>query len=250
MDPGNLALSVKDLSVDYDGFRAVDRVSFALGTGSLTALIGPNGAGKTTMFNAICGYVRPSQGAVAISGRTIRPGNPHAAWKAGVGRTFQRAELFWTLTVEENLELAHNRARRRGTTSDRWTATSVQDLLGELGLWALRDEIVGHLPLGTCRLVELGRALATAPEVVLLDEASSGLDRHETNEFEAIVRRVQEERELTILLVEHDVEFVMSIAHRILVLSFGRLLADGTPAQIASDEEVHRVYLGVGQGGA
>lgn len=232
-------LVVDGLTVDYGGFRANDDVSFNLREGAIHALIGPNGAGKTTCFNAICGFVRPSGGMVSIKGRSVAPGNPHAVWSTGVARTFQRLELFWTLSVRDNLELAARRARKlRGRTPD------VAAILARTGLETFADDVVANLPLGTCRVVELGRALATGADILLLDESSSCLDRAETEAFEAIVRGVAEEFELSVLLIEHDMEFVMALADHIFVLDFGKLIAQGTPAQIRNSPLVQQVYLG------
>jgi branched-chain amino acid transport system ATP-binding protein len=236
---GTAALAVEGLTVHYGGFLALDDVSLTVPSGALTALIGPNGAGKTTCFNAICGFVRPSAGRVSIEGRPVRLGDPHAVWRQGVARTFQRLELFWTLSVRENLELAWRRARRAGRHP-----ASVDDLLELCGLSGLAPRLASTLPFGTCRIVELARALATGSRILLLDEASSGLDRDETAAFADLVRRVYDELGLSILLVEHDMEFVMSLAEQIFVLDFGRLIAQGSPAEVQASELVRRVYLG------
>jgi branched-chain amino acid transport system ATP-binding protein len=233
------ALAVEGLTVRYGGFLALDDVSLSVAPGAMTALIGPNGAGKTTCFNAICGFVRPSAGRVSIEGRPVRLGDPHAVWKQGVARTFQRLELFWTLSVRENLELAWRRARRAGRQSG-----SVDDLLELCGLAPLASRLASTLPFGTCRVVELARALSTGSRILLLDEASSGLDRDETVAFADLVRRAHRELALSVLLVEHDMEFVMSLAEHIFVLDFGRLIAAGSPAEIQASELVRRVYLG------
>ena len=233
------ALAVEGLTVHYGGFVALDEVSLSVAPGAMTALIGPNGAGKTTCFNAICGFVRPSAGRVSIEGRPVPLGDPHAVWKQGVARTFQRLELFWTLSVRENLELAWRRARQAGRQSG-----SVDDLLELCGLSPLASRLASTLPFGTGRVVELARALATGSRILLLDEASSGLDRDETVAFADLVRRAYRELGLSVLLVEHDMEFVMSLAEHIFVLDFGRLIAEGSPAQIQASELVRRVYLG------
>jgi branched-chain amino acid transport system ATP-binding protein len=233
------ALAVEGLTVHYGGFVALDDVSLSVVPRAMTALIGPNGAGKTTCFNAICGFVRPSAGQVRIEGRPVRLGDPHAVWRQGVARTFQRLELFWTLSVRENLELAWRRGRRVGRHPG-----SVDDLLELCGLSDLAPRLTSTLPFGTCRVVELARALATGSRILLLDEASSGLDRDETAIFAELVRRAQRELDLSVLLVEHDMEFVMSLAEHIFVLDFGRLIAQGSPAEIQASELVRRVYLG------
>ena len=237
---GDDVLVVDELTVDYGGFRANDQVSFNLREGAIHALIGPNGAGKTTCFNAICGFTRPTGGSVRIKGRPVPPGNPHAVWASGVARTFQRLELFWTLSVRDNLALAARRARK---LRDR-PAADVEAILARTGLGSVADDVVANLPLGTCRVVELGRALATGADILLLDESSSGLDRAETEAFEAIVRGVAREFDLSVLLIEHDMEFVMALADHIFVLDFGKLIAEGTPTEIQGSPVVHQVYLG------
>lgn len=234
------ALAVSDMTVDYGGFRAVNAVSLYVPSGQVQGLIGPNGAGKTSLFNAICGYVRPRTGRVQVHGRSIRSGSPHAAWKAGLGRTFQKAELFWTLTVRDHMDLARRRAVRRSLEPP-----TTDHLLDLLGLTPIADETVANLPLGTMRLVELGRALATGSSLLLMDEPCSGLDRSETVEFERVLRSVHDAMKLTFLIVEHDMEFVLSIAGHVVVLDAGRVIAEGNPAQITRDPAVHQAYLGV-----
>jgi branched-chain amino acid transport system ATP-binding protein len=233
------ALSVEALTVRYGGFVALDDVSLSVPRGAMTALIGPNGAGKTTCFNAICGFVRPSAGSLSVDGRRLRTGDPHAVWERGVARTFQRLELFWTLSVRDNLDLAWRRARRIGRDP-----RPVGELLDICGLDDVAGRTTSTLPFGTCRVVELARALATGAHILLLDEASSGLDRSETATFAALVRRARSELGLSVLLVEHDMDFVMSLAEHIFVLDFGRLIAEGSPVEIQASELVRRVYLG------
>ena len=234
------ALTVSDVTVEYGGFRAVNGVSLSVPDGQVQGLIGPNGAGKTSLFNGICGYVRPRTGQVQVHGRLIKSGDPHAAWKAGLGRTFQKAELFWTLTVRDHLDLARRRAVRR-----KLEPPTTDHLLGLLGLTPIADHTVANLPLGTMRLVELGRALATGSSLLLMDEPCSGLDRSETVEFERVLRSVHKAMKLTFLIVEHDMEFVLSIAGHIVVLDAGRVIAEGDPSRITRDPAVHQAYLGV-----
>lgn len=234
------ALTVVDMTVEYGGFRAVNGVSLLVPPGEIHGLIGPNGAGKTSLFNAICGYVRPKTGQVTVHDKRIRTGSPYAAWKAGIGRTFQKAELFWTLTVRDHIHLARRRAVRRGLNPP-----TEEELLGLLGLATIADHTVATLPLGTMRLVELSRALATGSRLLLMDEPCSGLDRSETVEFEQVLRSVHETMDLTFLIVEHDMEFVLSIAGHVVVLDAGRVIAEGSSAQITKDPAVHEAYLGV-----
>jgi branched-chain amino acid transport system ATP-binding protein len=239
VDRAALALAVHDVSVDYGGFRAVSSVSLAVPAGEIHGLIGPNGAGKTTCFNAICGYVRPSTGRVFVNGQPVALGKPRSAWRVGIGRTFQKTELFWTLTVREHMDLARRRAVRRGLTPP-----STDDLAGLLGIGSLQERTVADLPLGTTRLIELARAIATGAKLLLMDEPCSGLDQTETTRLEAILGTIQKDLDLSMLIVEHDTEFILSIAKNIFVLDSGRVIASGTPAAIRQNEEVRRAYLG------
>jgi branched-chain amino acid transport system ATP-binding protein len=217
------ALRVEGLTVQFGGFRAVDAVDLDVPAGEIRGLIGPNGAGKSTCFNAMCGTVRPAAGEVYVHGKRIRANSPQAAWKAGIGRTFQRVELFWTLTVRDHIDMARRHAVRRGVTPP-----TTEDLTTRLGLAGLEDKIVANLPLGTCRLVE----------------PCSGLDRPETKRLEEAMRSIQQQLGLTFLIVEHDMEFILSIAPRIYVLAFGRVIAEGTPLEIRASVDVREAYLG------
>lgn len=232
------ALEIVGLSVSYGGFRALESFDLTVEEGEIAALIGPNGAGKTTCFNAVCGYVRAS-GSVSVHGEPMRLGDPRRAWAAGLARTFQRLELYLTLTVAEHLELAQREARRIGREPE-----PVDDLLDLTGLAAERDTMAANLPLGRCRMLELGRALATGGDILLLDESASGLDRDETIAFAELVRAVQRSRRVTVLLIEHDIEFVQSLAGQVSVLDFGRLITTGPRDAVLADPRVRDVYLG------
>lgn len=232
------ALEVRDLSVQYGGFRALDGFDLTVQPGSIAALIGPNGAGKTTCFNAICGYVRAS-GSVKVHGRPMKLGDPHRAWAAGLARTFQRLELYLTLSVREHLELAQREARRIERVG-----APPDELLELLGLKEEADVLAANLPLGRCRVLELGRALATGGDVLMLDESVSGLDRDESIAFGEVVRQAQVARGVTVVLIEHDLEFVASLATEITVLDFGRLIASGPRDAVLADPRVRDVYLG------
>jgi ABC-type branched-subunit amino acid transport system ATPase component len=233
------ALVVKGLSVRYGGFVAVDSVSFELPRGDVHALIGPNGAGKTSCFNAICGNIRPWRGTVAVHGRAVAPGKPLAAWKAGIARTFQKAELFWTLTVREHMDLARRLALRRGLSPP-----GTEELGELLGLEHLQEQTVANLPLGTSRLVEFARAVATGANLILMDEPCSGLDQRETEQLKASLRRIQRDLGLSLLIVEHDMQFILSMASSVIVMDSGSVIATGTPNAIRQSAEVRRAYLG------
>jgi branched-chain amino acid transport system ATP-binding protein len=233
------ALEVIDLTVRYGGFVAVNGLNLEVASGAVHGLIGPNGAGKTTSFNAICGYVPAASGQIRVNGQRSKRLSPYRAWHAGIGRTFQRVELFWTLTPREHLELAQRRAAKVDRSSP-----SPGDLLDLLGVAQVADVTVASLPLGTCRLVEFARAVATGARIIMLDEPCSGLDRKETGQLRESLLSLKSELGLSLLIVEHDVEFILSIADRVAVLDAGRLIAEGTPAEMRVSAEVRAAYLG------
>jgi branched-chain amino acid transport system ATP-binding protein len=241
-----LPLEVRGVSVLFGGVRALSEVSVAAEAGCVTGLIGPNGAGKTTLFNVISGLQPARTGRVLLDGVDVSSWSPARRARQGLGRTFQRLELFSLLTVRENLTVAADLrppSRRRA----RPTAALADELLERLGLADVADERADTLPTGRARLVELGRALASEPRVLLLDEPASGLDAHETAQLAALLPAIADDS-LAVLLVEHDVHLVMSTCSRVHVLDFGRLLAVGTPAEIQADERVLAAYLGTTAG--
>ena len=236
------ALAVQGVSVRFGGVQALRDVSLAVPAGSVTGLIGPNGAGKTTLFNVVSGLVAPTDGQVQVAGSDVTGLPAFKRARLGVARTFQRLELFGSLTALENVQVAaelHREWERAGPRPDQ-----VAERLVELvGAGAVADRRAETLSTGTARLVELARALAADPKVLLLDEPSSGLDDRETEEFGALLLRLAAEG-LAILLVEHDVELVMSVCARIWVLDFGRILMSGDPAEVRASPEVQAAYLG------
>lgn len=248
-----MGIAVADLTVRFGGNVAVSAVSFEAQMGRVTGLIGPNGAGKTTTFNACSGLVRPSEGRVRLNGTDITTQSPSARARLGLGRTFQRMELFNSLSVEDNIALGLE-ARLAGRhplkqmlcplaerNEVRDTTEAVLDLCG---LQAVRREPAGVLSTGQRRLVDLGRVLAGGFSFLLLDEPSSGLDSAESVQFGAIVTRVVEERGCGVLLVEHDMSLVMSICSYLYVLDFGEMIFQGTPAEVQASEIVRAAYLG------
>ena len=246
-------LSIRGLSVRYGGHLAVGDLSVSALKGRITGLIGPNGAGKTTTFNACCGLVRATAGAITLRGKDISALSPAARARLGLGRTFQRMELFDSMTVAENIALGHE-ASLAGANPLRHLASvpgeraavgksvrAAADLCGISG-WLPRS--VGALSTGQRRLVELARVLAGPFEMLLLDEPSSGLNRAETERFGAVLQRVIADRDIGILLVEHDMELVMRICAKIYVLDFGAQIFEGTPAEVMASEQVRSAYLG------
>jgi branched-chain amino acid transport system ATP-binding protein len=239
-------LDVRSVSVRFGGNMAVSDVTLVADAGCITGLIGPNGAGKTTLFNVITGLQSPTSGRVLLDGDDITRLPPYQRARRGVARTFQRLELFGLLTVRENIIVAadirrgwSHRAEGKGETPEQ-TATRI---IAEIGIEAIADRRADGLPTGQARLVELGRALATRPRVLLLDEPASGQDEKETERFVPLLRRVADSG-VAVVLVEHDVSLVMEVCRVISVLDFGCLLAVGTPEEIRKDQNVLAAYLG------
>jgi ABC-type branched-subunit amino acid transport system ATPase component len=248
-------LAARGVTVRFGGVVALDGVSIEVPPSTIVGLVGPNGAGKTTMFGVMSGLLRPRSAEVGLSGVDITRASPQKRAKLGLARTFQRLELFGELTVREHLVVAHriSNGRDRSFFRDLVGAgrrplpgedDAVDGILELLGLTAVGERPVGLLPLGTGRLVEIGRALATSPRVVLLDEPTSGLDAHESDQVAATLRVVCDERDIAFLLVEHDVELVLALASIVTVLDFGKVIASGAPDAIRGDAAVRAAYLG------
>jgi len=237
-------LTVDTIIKRFGGLLAVNEVSLEVTPGAVTSLIGPNGAGKTTLFNCLTGVLEPTSGRVLLDGRDITALSTHRRAQLGIGRTFQRLEVFAGMTVENNLLVAAETVARFRDPVDGGPRAIVDDVLERVGLEDLRFAMAGELPTGTLRLVELGRALCVQPSVLLLDEPGSGLDSAETAMLGVILRRLADEG-MAVLLVEHDVELVMAISKTIYVVDFGRLIESGTPEQIQRSEAVRAAYLGV-----
>jgi branched-chain amino acid transport system ATP-binding protein len=235
-------LEINDVTVRFGGLLAVDGATISVEAARVTALIGPNGAGKTTLFNVITGLQPPAMGRVVLDDRDITRKRPHQRARLGIGRTFQRLEAFGSLTARENVMVALEMRQR--WASAKYDPVAVADeLLERVGISQYADASVDMLPTGTARLVELARALATDPKVLLLDEPSSGLDESETDTLGALLLDLASDG-LAILLVEHDMPFVMHTCAHIDVLDFGRIIARGTPTEIQADPAVQQAYLG------
>jgi branched-chain amino acid transport system ATP-binding protein len=245
-------LAVEGVSVAFGWVRALDGVSFEVGTGLVCGVIGPNGAGKTTLFDVVSGLRRPGAGRVSVGGRDLTGMSPVRRARAGVRRTFQRTQVFGRLTVAGNVlaaldwhggggglaaDLVGWPGRRR---LERERGERVSEVLELCGLTPLRDAYAAALPVGQRRLVELARALADRPGLLLLDEPTSGLDAAQAARLGEVVRAL----DTTVLLVEHDMGFVMGVCDRIVVLDLGKVIASGTPAQVRDDPVVRAAYLG------
>ena len=235
-------LSTRDVVVRFGVLQAVSHASIDVVPGRVTGLIGPNGAGKTTCFNVITGLQEPTAGKVLFEGRDITNKNPFKRARMGIARTFQKLEVFGSLSARENIMVAAEQ-RKTWDRSGFDPSDVCDELLRKVGLTDVSEFMVGTLPTGTARLVELARALATAPKVLLLDEPSSGLNEEETEEMASLLRTLVAEG-LAVLLVEHDMSFVMGTCEYIHVLDFGKIIATGTPAEIQADPIVQAAYLG------
>jgi branched-chain amino acid transport system ATP-binding protein len=249
------ALAVEGLALSFGGVKALDGVSFAVAPGSIHALIGPNGAGKSTCFNVICGVYRPDAGRVRLHGEDVTSLRPHQLAGRGLGRSFQNLALSAHSTVLDNVMLARHCRTRGGflAAGVRWPAMRREqakhsrravEICEFLGIGPLLHQPVGGLSYGDSKRVDIARALATEPSVLLLDEPAAGMNAGETAQIAELIVTVREALEIPVLLVEHDMTLVMGVADRITVLDFGKIVADGTPTEIRHDPEVIRAYLG------
>jgi branched-chain amino acid transport system ATP-binding protein len=250
--------SIDRLSVSFGGLTAVDKVSLSVQHGTIFSIIGPNGAGKTTIFNCINGLYKPKAGQIIFKGEDITNLKPHRIAQRGIARTFQNIELFSRMTTMENLMLGRHIHMKTGVWSGstffrrgskaaqeeirhRWRVERLIDLLD---LQAARNQFVGSLPYGMQKLVELGRALALEPELLLLDEPSAGMNSEERQDLIFWIKDIQDELGVTILLIEHDMEMVMDISDRILVINFGKPITEGSSEAVQQHPEVLKAYLG------
>ncbi|MFV0480330.1 MAG: ABC transporter ATP-binding protein [Anaerorhabdus sp.] len=248
-------LEVNNLGINFGGLRAVDRFQISIGENELVGLIGPNGAGKTTVFNLLTGVYVPNDGEIKLGDVVLNKKSPHKIAQLGVARTFQNIRLFKELSVLENVKIAmHNRVQysliegvlktSRFRKEEQWMD---QEALRILSLFQLSDfaqRKATSLPYGKQRELEIARALATSPKVLLLDEPAAGMNPQETKELVKTIRRIKEEFNISILLIEHDMKLVMSVCERITVLNYGRVLAEGSPQEIQQNPEVIKAYLG------
>lgn len=232
------SLHISDVTVAFGGNRALDGVAMTAEPGRVTGLIGPNGAGKSTLFDVVSGLRRPSTGRVFLDGKDVTRTAPSGRARCGLARTFQRLELFGRLSVRDNLLVAAELGPERRTA-----ARTVTAIIDRLGLTAIADDAVDTLPTGAGRLVEVGRALAIRPKVLLLDEPAAGQDGEETERFAALLRSLADDG-TAVVLVEHDMGLVMGVCDEVYVLDLGKVIAVGPPDVIRNDETVLAAYLG------
>ena len=249
---------VDHLSISFGGIKALEDISFAMNKGEIFSVIGPNGAGKTTLFNCISGLYKPDIGTIRFKGDSIEKKKPDAIARMGIARTFQNIELFSHMNTMENIMLGRHIHMKTGIFKGMclWGKSSfagkeeifhrekVEEIIDLLELQNVRKTLVGGLPYGTQKLIELGRALALEPSLLLLDEPCAGMNSEEKQDMIFWIKDIQDDLGISILLIEHDMKMVMDISDRILAINFGKLLTLGTPDQVQNNKEVLKAYIG------
>ena len=246
-----MILGVEKVKKSFDGFVAINGVSFSLRKGEICSIIGPNGAGKTTLFNLITGHLRMDEGKLIFKDQDITNRRPYQICRLGIGRSFQRTNIFPRLTVYQNIQAAVLVHRGRSFTFFRpvesFFQNETEEILNRVGLKEYSETVSGSLSYGFQKQLELGIALASEPELLLLDEPTAGMSAQETHQTMELIGKITQEKGLTLLFTEHDMEVVFSISQRIMVLHQGRLIAEGPPEEVRRNLEVQKVYLGEGR---
>ena len=257
MGNSGYALEIQDASKRFGGIVATDHVNIAVKPGQIFGIIGPNGAGKTTLFNMITGVYKPTEGQILLNGENITGKLPYEIARKGIARTFQNIRLFGDLSVYENVHIAYQKnmtynfwegiiKNRKYKEEERICANRCEETLKDMGLWEIRGHLAGNLPYGMQRRLEIVRALATSPRILLLDEPAAGMNEDESAVLAGIIREItRKNKEITILVIDHHMDVIMSICDRMTVLSFGTLLAEGNPDEIQNNPDVIAAYLGV-----
>ncbi len=249
------SLSVEHVTKQFGGVVALNDVTFEVKPGEIHGLIGPNGAGKTTLFNLITGIYRPTEGDLKLNGQSLAGKESHEAANMGIARTFQNIRLFGELSVYQNLITACQKhlsyslldgflRTAKYRQQEREIAELTERTLKQIGLWDLREQMASNLPYGQQRRVEIARALVTDPQLLLLDEPAAGMNEEETGKLSEFIRSIQEQYPVTILIIDHHMDVIMTICDRITVFNFGSLLVEGTPEEIQTNEAVIEAYLG------
>lgn len=254
----NTILNIKDVKMQFGGVTAVKDFNLTLNSGEIVALIGPNGAGKTTVFNMVTGVYKPTEGKINFNNKDITGMRPDLITKTGIARTFQNIRLFKDLSVLDNVLIANHlniksnfmeailRLPRYRREENEMMEKSL-DLLNKVGLLDLKDDKAHSLPYGKQRRLEIARAMATNPEVLLLDEPAAGMNPRETEDLTDFIKQIRDEFDLTIFMIEHHMQVVMGISHRIYVLDYGVTIAEGSPYDIQNNDRVIQAYLGVNE---
>ncbi len=245
----------ENMTISFGGLKALQHVSFKVDKGQVFSIIGPNGAGKTTIFNCISRYYDLNEGGMSFKGKDITRARPHMIAGHGIARTFQNIELFRKMTVIDNIILGRHRRRRSNICSELVFMPSVrrqevesrrkaEEIIDFLDLQAHRNELISSLPYGVQKTVELGRALAMEPELLLLDEPSSGMNQEETEDLTYWIEDIKEDRGITIVLVEHNIRLVKDVSDHVMALNFGEMITEGNPSMVLSHPDVIKAYLG------
>ncbi|MFV3011252.1 ABC transporter ATP-binding protein [Clostridium botulinum] len=238
-------LEVKDLNINFGGITAIDNLNFSVNEGDILGVIGPNGAGKTTLYNAITGIYRPSKGDIFLNNKKITGTKPYKISRLGIARTFQNIRLFNSLTVLENILVGRVSELKKLVKLNPYMEETF-DILKVVGLEKVINNMASDLPYGQQRKVEIARALAISPKVLLLDEPAAGMNNYEKRDLKNLINILREDFNITVLIIEHDMGVIMELCDRILVLDHGKRIAEGSPEEISNDDNVIKAYMGKG----